>query len=118
MKTYKTTPWLSVHFYTSIYNTDQFIAFSRDFRSDLRSMVKIAGWEVESVSVQHFYIYGFLQNADKTKMLYFSIPDVRSFHNEWASNMLVRTAEHNKDWTGGRNEYVKFRLLDLYLTTL
>ena len=39
------------------------------------------------------------------KYVYFSIPDVRYFHNEWATNILIRTAKDVHDYHGGPNHY-------------
>ena len=37
--------------------------------------------------------------------MYLSISDVRAFPRQWATNILVRTMQHAKDWTGGYNNY-------------
>ena len=51
----------------------------------------------------HYYFSGF---AEKNyKIIYFSISDVRHFPND--NSVLIRTAKHTKDWTGGSNNYAK-----------
>lgn len=45
------------------------------------------------------------QGSEPAKYVYLSISDVRFFPRKWATNILVRTMAHAKDWTGGRNNY-------------
>ena len=52
----------------------------------------------------HFYCSGFLKNVHTGKFAYFSISDVRHFSDSWVDNILLRTASHEKDYTGGRNQ--------------
>jgi hypothetical protein len=49
----------------------------------------------------HFDMSGFFQ-MDNGQMWWFRIEDLRWSKN----NMLVRTAQSFKDYTGGRNQYV------------
>ena len=37
--------------------------------------------------------------------MYMSISDVRYFPCEWVENILIRTMQHDKDWSGGTNHY-------------
>ena len=53
-------------------------------------------------SIGHYYISGFFTVGEQA--YYFSISDVRYFPEE---KMLVRTAKHYKDFTGGANNYIK-----------
>lgn len=39
------------------------------------------------------------------KYVYFSIPDVRYCQDEWATNILIRTAKDVWDYHGGPNHY-------------
>ena len=36
--------------------------------------------------------------------MYFATSDVR-WNDDWFKSVLVRTAEHDKDYTGGRNNF-------------
>lgn len=45
------------------------------------------------------------KGSEPAKYVYLSISDVRFFPRAWATNILVRTMAHEKDWTGGRNNY-------------
>jgi len=55
------------------------------------------------ISRGHFYLSGFF-TAKNGQIYYFSIDDVRwGGHN----NMLIRTADSYKDYTGGRIMYIR-----------
>jgi len=56
------------------------------------------------ISRGHFYFSGFFTAKTTGQVFYFSVSDVRHFP---ANNMLIRTAQHYKDWTGGRNMYIR-----------
>lgn len=110
----KTLKYLGHSFESSSRKTEEFIQFSRDWRSDLKAMVKGSNWNVHSVSVGHFYISAFLHNPFTNKWVYVSISDVRFFINEWFNQMLFRIAKDDKDCTGGRNCFSRFdKLLEV-----
>lgn len=46
-----------------------------------------------------------MQSIISKQFYYISISDVRYWKNEWADYILYRTMEHEKDWTGGSNQY-------------
>ena len=100
----KTDRYLDHVFESSSYKTDEFKAFSRAFKSDIKELTK-NDFELVSFNTGHFYVSGFLKAKINGNLVYFSIPDVRSFNNDWQKNILIRTAEHDKDYTGGRNNY-------------
>lgn len=101
----KTTKWLN-------YDWDKepqtitgkaFAQFVRDFRSDVKLVIKDTGWEVWNISAGHYFLSGFLRHPETGKFIYISIPDVRYFNNEWNTSVLFRTAKTDKDFTGGSN---------------
>jgi len=51
----------------------------------------------------HFYFYGFLTRKTDGQIFYFSISDVRHFP---CTQLLIRTAENYKDFSGGQNQFV------------
>lgn len=89
-------------------HSDAFDQFVRDFRSDLKTMVKGTDWVVLPFTGNWFSFSGFLYNEKLDKYWYFSISDVRYFQDSWHDAILYRTAKHAKDWTGGANRYCKF----------
>jgi hypothetical protein len=85
--------------------TPEFAEFSRQIKKELR---KTKGYEVVAYSRGHFYFSVFLKNTTNGKFVYLSCSDVRYFINEWHNNLLIRTAQHEKDYTGGRNNFTTF----------
>ena len=52
--------------------------------------------------VNYYDFTGMIKHGDK--YIYYSIPDVRTV-DEWFECILIRTAKHDTDWTGGSNHY-------------
>ena len=99
--------WLNHHFESSSYRTPEFIAFEKDFKKELKKQLpdecEIVDW-----SKGHFFISCFIKNKETSKFMYLSTSDVRFFLDEWYNNILIRTAKHEKDYTGGGNCCCKF----------
>ena len=69
----------------------------------IRQALKEAHFSNIKFNQGHYYFSGF---AEKNyKIIYFSISDVRHFPND--NSVLIRTAKHTKDWTGGSNNYAE-----------
>lgn len=102
----KTTKWLKYEFQSSSSKTEEFKQFSRDFKSDLKKLIKDEAF-LRTFRVGHFYVSGFIERNNK--LVYFSISDVRNWHDKWYDNVLVRTAKHTKDWTGGANNFCELK---------
>lgn len=96
--------WKEQEFISSSTKTDQFKKFAREFKKAINVQVK-EEFDFVSYSVGHFYVSGFLKNKETGEFVYFSTSDVRHFNNEWFDHILVRTAKHEKDYTGGHNNY-------------
>jgi hypothetical protein len=89
--------------------SDAFAQFIRDTRSDLKRMLKGTGWELKTGwKGNWFTTSGFLYNESLDRWVYISISDVRYWQDSWFERLLIRTAEHEKDYTGGRNQYCNF----------
>lgn len=92
--------WKNHYFESSCYKTEDFKAFAGDLKKyinkNLPPSSKLVNW-----SVGHFYVSGFIQKGEQ--YVYFSLRDVRGY--DWYDNVLIRTAAHCKDYTGGRNNY-------------
>jgi len=110
----KTSKWVGFDFNhngwsnTHENHNDGFDQFVRDFRSDLKQMVKGTKWKLHTCKGNWFYIYGFFHNEQDEKWVYFSISDVRFFKDQWYNNVLIRTAKHENDFTGGSNRSTTF----------
>lgn len=61
--------------------------------------------ELQTFNKGHYEFSAVMKSKVTNKFYYISIPDVRYKNNEWANNILYRTMKHEKDWTGGTNQY-------------
>jgi hypothetical protein len=87
--------------------TPEFKSFATKFRNALKKELSAAGAELVSFSRGHFDISGLYRI--KGQLGYFSLPDVRSAGGFGMSNtpkLMYRTAEHEKDYSGGSNQWV------------
>ena len=91
---------LKKEFMSTPYETEEFREFVSAFKSDIKKIFKPYMKKIE-FNKGHFYICGFVQLLDN-RIWYFSIGDIRC----WKGTMLIRTAEHFKDWTGGSNGFI------------
>lgn len=82
--------------------TPEFDSFVRKTRNDFKKSLGDIAEKIE-INKGHFYFSGFLTRKSDGQVLYFSISDVRFFPGD---KMLVRTAKHYKDFTGGTNYMV------------
>lgn len=99
----KTDKFKNVSFESSTRNTPQFNSFYSAFIADVK---KILGGDYEvKFSKGHFDVSGFITNKGTGKLAWFRISDVRFFPMDWRTHILIRTAKHDKDFTGGTNYY-------------
>ena len=101
--------WLGYRFESSSGLTEEFAAFSRQARRELAKMMQ--GYKLIGYSRNHFEFSAFLQNERTGKLVYVSCSDVRFFPDAWYKNLLIRTARHDKDYTGGSNCYATWPTL-------
>jgi len=92
--------WQDVEFESSSSTTPEFRAFATQFRAAIVKEIK-PEFILEEFNRGHFYVYGFLKHKKTGKYVYFSVSDVRHFMKGWCNDVLVRSAEHAKDYTGG-----------------
>ena len=94
--------WLGKQFESSCEITPEFVTFAKCLKAYIKRNLP-EGAELMKCNRGHFYLYGFIKNGDK--FAYFSTSDVRHFQDSWYNNMLIRTAQGEKDFTGGVNRY-------------
>ncbi len=94
---------------------EDFKSFARKFFNVIKEQIGEEGALIKK-SPNHYDLSGFVQNNKTGKIAYFSISDVRYFTDEWIDHVLIRTAEHDRDFRGGRNQYTP--LLDFGETFL
>ncbi len=95
--------WSTTDFESSSSLTPQFAAFARDFKKALRKAVKDR-LDIVSLTRGHFDLSGFLRNPVTQELVYWNLCDVR-YSSRWADQVLIRTAAHERDYTGGRNHF-------------
>jgi len=96
------TKWLNYEFQTSSTTTEKFVDFFKDLKKYIKTNLP-EGAELVNFTKNHFCGSGFVKKGDK--YVYISISDVRFFKDEWYNKMLIRTAKHDKDFTGGANGF-------------
>lgn len=90
-------------FESSSQRTPQYKEFHRTFKREFtKALGQIGCRDIKIHAPNHFDVTGFFTAPDG-QMWYFSIGDLR-----WnKERMLIRTAKHDKDWTGGCNQYIR-----------
>ena len=96
--------WKGHRFQSSTVKTDEYKEFARDFKKAIKKELP-HNFELVNFNVMHFCLSGFLYCDQTDAYVYFSISDVRYFQDDWINNVLIRTAEHEKDYSGGTNRY-------------
>jgi len=99
----KTIAQLRRGFVSSYCKTQEFIAFCRTFRFEFKKVLNELGCTGLECIYGHFYISGFFDSADG-RTWYFCLDDVRDMVKQ---ELLVRTAQHLKDFRGGINRYAQ-----------
>ena len=111
----ETVKLLENGFESSSGKTPEFQAFTRVFKKEFTKELKSIGATDIKFNIGHFYISGFFTTLSG-QAIYFSLPDVRDFNYCLATNpdscmcqLLYRTANDYKDFTGGMNRYARVR---------
>ena len=92
------------------HNSPEFNKFFNSFKKVFKKELETIGATDFEAGKGHFYLSGFFRLGEQ--LFYFSISDVRhglGFDRSGQPKMLVRTAQHNKDWTGDSNNYVEIK---------
>ncbi len=84
-------------------NDKEFANLSRNIKAYLKRNLD-ENYELLNYNKGYFYVSGFIKNTENNKYMYFSFPDVR-YDSTWYNHILYRTAENEKDYTGGHNQY-------------
>lgn len=106
--------YLDYEFSTSVYTGEDYKKFQNKYINYIRSICKEHGWEIVNVGRGHYYFSLFIKEGEKC--IFLCISDVRYFRNSWYNRILVRTAKHEKDYTGGQNMYTTLERLPIMLT--
>ncbi|MAF50768.1 MAG: hypothetical protein CMH64_01625 [Nanoarchaeota archaeon] len=97
----KSLKLLGNEFISSCETTPQYSEFHRTFKREFSQLLKPYTNDILIHDKNHFDISGFFKLLDN-QIYYFSIGDLR--HDK--DQMLIRTAEHFKDYSGGSNCFI------------
>lgn len=79
--------------------------FNRAYGNLIKAVIKGSGWEVATKSTSYCYYSAFLKNSEG-KYVHIITEDFRyGRQDSWLNSILVRTAKHDRDYTGGSNNY-------------
>lgn len=102
--------------YNFLCDPDAQYSLFRVFKNAVKKKLP-ARWTIEEWRVNWFTCSGVLKD-DKGRYVYLHISDIRYWHDGWIDDILIRTMEHNKDWTGGPNHRADIFNLDKQLLQL
>lgn len=110
----KTDKWKHYNFYYGHWNnppregtdeTDEMKQFFRDFRSDLKKILKDTNFKIYQMKKNYYDVSCIISSLDETKFIYLSLGDMRFNFNHWFEQVLVRTMKNPQDYSGGMNHY-------------
>lgn len=104
--------WIGYEFESSSVATEEFINFFKDLKKYINNNLP-EDMTLVNFKRGHFHCSGFVKKDDK--YVYISFSDVRFNQDKWLNDILIRTAEHDKDWTGGCNGYTTLSKLNTEL---
>lgn len=95
--------WIGYNFESSSGLTEEFATFAKEFKKELTKQLP-DNCEIVNWSRGHFEVSCFIKNNTSGRFAYLSTSDVRYFSDSWYEDILIRTAKHEKDYTGGSND--------------
>ena len=96
--------WIRHEFSTGCYAGEDYLAFQKDARADLRKQASTAGYKLHKFNKNHYCLSAVLLDEETRNYIYISVGDVRC-GRRWYEEVLYRTMAHEKDWTGGPNQF-------------
>lgn len=95
--------YLGYEFSSGCETGEDYKQFERKYINYLKEICKENGWELVKANKNHYEFSAFL--LCQNKYIYLNIGDVRCFDNDWYKRILIRTAQSEKDYHGGQNNY-------------
>lgn len=93
-----------------------FKSFSTKLRNYIKAVCDENNLEMISYNRNHYEASGFLKHTETGQYIYWSISDVRFWQDEWFNSILIRLADHEKDYRGKENH--KCSLADIGKTAV
>lgn len=92
--------------------TPDFATFASGVKKALKKDCEAVGLELAKFSRGHFEVTAFIRNPATERIAYISIGDMRgSYGGHPLDQVLYRSAEHLKDYHGGRNNFTSLTSL-------
>ena len=98
-------PWWDHEFSSGPYTGEDYKKFQNAYARWLRKALPKYKVDMHRNHYEFSAVITRKGGAGPDRHVYLAISDVRFFSKEWYSRVLMRTMEHAKDWTGGRNRY-------------
>lgn len=102
--TNKLKNWIGHKFSSGCDTGEDYLAFQKDARADLRKQAASAGYKLHKFYKNHYCFSAVLQHEETGSYVYIYVTDVRC-GRKWHEEVLYRTMAHEKDWTGGPNRF-------------
>lgn len=96
-------PFVDYLFSSGGFTGDDYKIFEKKFKNVIKKLLP-ENYILHSWNSNHYYCSWVIKTPNNN-YIYGSIPDVRFCPNEWFTSILIRTMRHDKDWTGGHNNY-------------
>ena len=117
MNTVKLEKYLNYEFSSGSYVGQDYKTFQTKYINVLKEMCEGNDWELVKANKNHYQFSAFVKDT-KGNFVYLSIQDVRFSPNEWYYHILIRTAKHDRDYSGGRNNFAKLPHLSIEIKRL
>lgn len=96
----------------------EYKTFQKEYKAVLKEICRNNNWSIHNFINGHYEFCCVLKSDINNQYEYFSISDVRYWHNEWADRILYRSMENDHDWHGGYNNYCRLADFDSVLKNL
>lgn len=107
-KAFAVERWRNHEFSSGSYAGEDYLAFQRAAKKDLKNIAQSAGFQLHGFNPNHYCFSAVLQHEGTGAFVYVSVGDVRGPAGRWYDRVLYRTMRHEKDWTGGINQWCRW----------
>ena len=108
--------YLNYEFSSGCDTGEDYKVFERKYLNYLKTICTKNGWELVNTGKNHYCFSAFVKDV-KHNFVFLSIDDVR-WSKDWYYNILIRKAEHSRDYKGGSNHFTSLSALPDKITYL